>query len=106
MIQFLKNLWAIGWKLPAMVAVIRAIVDVVGSEQVQTLLEAFRDALKKEAPNPDIIPDTEPARLRLFDRIRQRRALDDLGLSKADYDAACRIKGVSGSLDGSDNFHA
>lgn len=99
MIQLFKNILAIGSKLPAIIAVIRAIADVVGSDQVQALLEAFRDALKKEVPNPDIIPDTEPARLRLVDRIRQRRALDDLGLSKADYEAACRIKGVSGSID-------
>ena len=69
---FLFNLWQILTKAPQIIGIIKAIIDIVGSAQVQKLLEAIRDALKQETQNPAVPPSTEPERERLVKRLVQR----------------------------------
>ena len=70
---FLLNLWQILIKAPQIIGIIKAIIDVVGSEQVQKILESIREALNKETPM-DSLPTSEPERERLVRRIFRRLA--------------------------------
>lgn len=85
MITFLSNLWIILAKAPALIGIIKALIDIVGSAQVQSFLTAVRDALKQEVPDKNTVPETEPERERLFQRIRRRMALADLNISEMEY---------------------
>ena len=67
---FLTNLWLILTKAPQIIGIIKTIIDIVGSTQVQKLLEAIRDAMKIEIA--DKPPQTEPERERLVRRFLQR----------------------------------
>ncbi|MDR0328412.1 MAG: hypothetical protein LBI05_08970 [Planctomycetaceae bacterium] len=69
---FLSNLWQILIKAPQIVGIIKAIMDIVGSAQVQKLLESIRDVLQTEVPNPDAPPQTEPERERIIKRLLRR----------------------------------
>ncbi|MDR0704302.1 MAG: hypothetical protein LBF88_04865 [Planctomycetaceae bacterium] len=93
MITLLKNLWVIGMKLPALIAILKSIIDVIGSEQVKRILEAIRDAVRGESviPIPET-PQTEAQRLRIVQRLRQRLALSWLNMTESEYTAYCRIK--------------
>lgn len=95
---FLFNLWALGGKLPAIIAIIRALVDIVGSDRVQKFLQTFKDALNSEADKLPGPPTTEPVRARLLDRVRQRLALQHLGMTEDQYVAFCDVRGVSGPI--------
>jgi hypothetical protein len=94
MLAFLSNLWAIGKRVPTVLAVIRVITDIIGSAQVQALLESIKDAVvrEKEVVGP---PKTEKKKVRLWDRIRRRQALDTLGMTEASYDAYCKANNIS-----------
>jgi hypothetical protein len=94
-IALLKNLLAIGRKLPAIIAILKSIIDVIGSDQVQKILEAIRGALIKESPEkiPEI-PQTENQRIRIVKRLQQRLGLAWLGMSEAEYVAYCNIKNI------------
>jgi len=85
MTQLLK-IWTILKHTPQIISIIAAIINFVGSEQVQKILEAIREALKKEAP-PDALPTTEPERKRLVDRLFRRLAFTNLGMSEDAYAA-------------------
>jgi hypothetical protein len=74
---FLTNLWQILRTAPQIVGIIKAILDVVGSAQVQKILESIRDALKTEVPNSAALPTTEPERERLVKRLFRRLAPRD-----------------------------
>ena len=74
---FISNLFSILWKVPSAIGIIKAIMNIVGSDAVKQILEAIRGAVQSE-PNPT--PDTEPERKRLFQRIRDSVALRLLGL--------------------------
>jgi hypothetical protein len=91
---FFYNLFSILKKAPAIISIVKALIDVIGSQQVQTFLESFRDALKKEVPTPDNVPVTEPERLRLLDRVRKNLSLGWLGMRKSDYVTYCRFIGI------------
>ena len=69
---FLSNLWQILIKAPQIIGIIKAIIDIVGSAQVQKILESIRDTLKTEVSNPDAPPTTEPERERLVKRLLRR----------------------------------
>ena len=69
---FLSNLFQILLKAPQIIGIIKAILDIVGSEQVQNILESIREALKKEVP--DALPQSEPERKRLVRRLFRRLA--------------------------------
>jgi hypothetical protein len=69
---FLSNLWQILMKAPQIVGIIKAIMDIVGSAQVQKLLESIRETLTMEIPNPDSPPQTEPERERIIKRLLRR----------------------------------
>lgn len=69
----LSNLWQILRSAPQILGIIKAIIDVVGSTQVQKILESIRDALKTEML-PGVIPTSEPERERLVKRILRRLA--------------------------------
>ena len=97
MLVFLKNLWAIGRRLPAIIAIIRTIIDVVGSETVQAFLEAIRDAVIKEKGTVEP-PKTDTERRRLWDRILRRRAFDTLGVSESTWESFCQANNVSGKI--------
>jgi hypothetical protein len=66
---FLTNLWQIITKAPQIIGIVKAIIDIVGSTQVQKLLEAIRDAMTSEIADPNKPPQTEPERERLVKRL-------------------------------------
>jgi len=68
---FLSNLFHILFKAPQIIGIIKAILDVIGSTQVQKVLESIRDALKTEKQE-NSIPTSEPERERLVKRIFKR----------------------------------
>jgi len=74
LMTFLFNLLQILFKAPQIIGIIKTILDIVGSAQVQRLLESIRDALKTEVPHPDSPPPTEPERERLVKRLFRRLA--------------------------------
>jgi len=82
---FLSNLWQILVRAPQIIGIIKAIIDIVGSTQVQKILESIRDVLKTECPNPVRPPSTEPERERIVRRLFRRLALGSLELSEQEY---------------------
>ena len=91
-------LWKLGWKVPKAFAVIRLILAVLGSAEVLELLELIGVAAKKETETLSGPPDTERDRIKLFDRIRQRFALNQLGMTETQYVAFCNVNNVSGPI--------
>ena len=81
---FLSNLWQILIKAPQIIGIIKAIIDLVGSTQVQKILEAIRDALQTEVSNPALPPATEPERERIVQRLFRRLAFKSPGASEED----------------------
>jgi hypothetical protein len=77
--MIITNLLQILFKAPQIIGIVKAILDIVGSEQVQKILESIRDALKTELPNPTLPPETEPERKRLVRRTFRRLALNNSG---------------------------
>jgi hypothetical protein len=77
-------LWILG-KAPPIIAVVTAMIDLLGSAQVQALLEAIREAIKKEVATQGTLPKTEEERVGFFKRIFQRWALGHLGISEREY---------------------
>jgi len=71
---FLVNLWLVLKAAPQIIGIVKAIIDLVGSAQVQKILEAIRDALKQEIPTRDSIPTSEPERARIVTRLFRRLA--------------------------------
>ena len=69
---FLSNLWQILIKAPQIIGIIKAIIDIVGSAQVQKILETLRDALKTEISQSASLPTSEPERERLVKRFLRR----------------------------------
>jgi hypothetical protein len=94
LLSLLKLFWTFGKHLPAIVSVITQIVSIIGSEKVQKVLESIRDIVKQESPEkiPDI-PQTEHQRERIVERVWRRISLAKLGISEADYDSYCAIRG-------------
>jgi hypothetical protein len=82
----LPSLFKILKKTPDVIVVLKMIMDVVGSEQVQKILEAIRDALKKETL-PDSLPTTEPERERIVTRLFKRLAFKTLNITEQQYTA-------------------
>ena len=70
---FLSNLWHILVKAPQIIGIIKTIIDIVGSAQVQNILESIRDILKAEVSNIDL-PSTESERVRIVKRLFRRLA--------------------------------
>jgi hypothetical protein len=68
---FLFNLWQIGRSAPQIIGIVKAIIDVIGSKQVQSILDSIREALKTET-HSNVIPTSEPERERLVRRILRR----------------------------------
>ena len=85
MLTFIGNLWTILTAAPQVIGIVKAIIDLVGSAQVQQIFEAIRDALKKEVPALEKPPATEPERKRLVQRLFKRMALKELGMSEQDF---------------------
>jgi len=85
MTQLLK-IWTVLKHVPQIIAIITAIINVVGSEQFKNMLEVLREALKKEAP-PDALPTTEPERKKLVQRLWQRLACNTFGYTEQEYAA-------------------
>jgi len=71
--KLLLNLYHILRKAPQIIGIIKAIIDVIGSKQVQNILEAIRDAINTEAPTVGTC-ESEPERERLVRRILRRLA--------------------------------
>ena len=66
---FFVNLFQILFKAPQIIGIVKAILDIIGSKQVQRILESIQDALKTET---DAIPTSEPERERFLKRIFRR----------------------------------
>ena len=88
----ITNLWHILWKAPQIIGIIRAILDIVGSAQVQKILETIRDAVKEEVPYPPKSPPTEEERKGLVRRMFRRLAFKSLNMSEQEYTAFCNLK--------------
>ena len=71
---FLVNLWQVLKAAPQIIGIVKTIIDLVGSAQVQKILEAIRDALKQEIPTSDAVPISEPERKRIVTRLFRRLA--------------------------------
>jgi hypothetical protein len=95
MLNFFSNLWVIGLRIPGFLAALRMILDIFGSEVVQSTIEAVKDAILKQK-EIDGQPTTEPERRRFFDRVRRRLAFGALGMTETQYVAFCNIQGVAG----------
>jgi hypothetical protein len=93
--MIITNLLQILFKAPQIIGIIKAILDIVGSEQVQKILEALRTALIQEVPNPAIPPKTEPERERLIQRFFRRLTLNHLGMSEQAYNEILRDQHLS-----------
>jgi len=87
---FISNLWAILWKAPQIIGIIRAIIDVIGSAQMQRVLEAIRGAMHDEGAPPNGTTD-EPTRERLVTRIFRRLAFRTLGVGEEQYTDMCKL---------------
>ncbi|MCL2743642.1 MAG: hypothetical protein FWE67_07310 [Planctomycetaceae bacterium] len=81
----ISNLWTIIWKAPQIIGIIRAIIDITGSETFQKILEFIQDILKLEPlpPNPD--KESEPDKQRLLERLKKRIGLSMLKMDEGDY---------------------
>jgi len=86
------NLWKIWRSAPQIIAILTAIMDIIGSAQVQSLLESIRDALKKEVPHPAKPPATEPERKRVVQRLLRRLVAKDIGLSDTEFTNFCNLQ--------------
>jgi hypothetical protein len=80
MMQFLTNLFSIIVKAPSIIAVIKAIMDVIGSEQIQKILESIRDILKDKTVSVPPQDAPEPVKATLRQRIREKLGLALLGM--------------------------
>jgi hypothetical protein len=105
MLTFIQNFWVILTKAPAIISIIRAIIDVVGSDQVQKILEVIRDALIKEAPPTKIpdIPETENQRQRIVDRLKRKLGLSWSGLNESELDAFLTFRDIKNTMASHEN---
>jgi hypothetical protein len=89
LLTFLKNLFSILYKVPAAITILKAIMDILGSETVKAVLEAIHDAVTK-SKTTDTPIDTLPTqeRQRFIERLRLRVGQRLLGLSDSQYAAA------------------
>ena len=85
MFTFITNLWAIATKAPQIIGIIAAIMNVLGSTQVQKILTAIRDAMKDEGAIPNTAD--EPTRERIGRRVLRRLALRNLNITEGQYAA-------------------
>ena len=105
MLTFIKNiptiivvLYRLGWKAPKALAIIGAILAVIGTEQFQKLIEALGVATEKEADKLPVLPESEPEKARFLDRVRHRFVMNQLGMSERTYVAFCKMQGISGDI--------
>ena len=87
MFTFITNLWAIATKAPQIIGIIAAIMNVLGSTQVQKILEAVREAMQAESQTTTPIQSDEPARERFVTRVLRRLALRNLDITEGQYAA-------------------
>jgi len=76
---FISNLFSILWNIPSVIGIIKAIMDIVGSDAVKQILEAIRGVVQSEA-KITTTPETEQERKWFLQRIRDRVGLRLLGL--------------------------
>jgi hypothetical protein len=114
MIATIKNLWTltksfpnivsffvmVGKIAPAIIALVKEIAAVFGSDETKKLIESIKETVKQESPRniPDI-PQTEGQRRRILDRVRQRLGLSWLGLSEQEYGQICALKGMPTNIE-------
>jgi hypothetical protein len=72
MITFISNLYSVLTKAPAVIGLIKAIIDIVGSTEMTSIINSIKDALQKESPAGDTVKVTESDKIRLGQRIRNR----------------------------------
>lgn len=103
MLTFLGNLWRIGTRLPAILSILREIMDIVGSVQVQAILQSIKNILTNEVEQEKAVPTTEAGRKRLLDRFRRRQALAWLGMTEPEFDSLCQEERRSNNHSDSNN---
>ena len=73
MLTFLYNLCSVLKNVPAAITIIKAIMDIVGSESVKTVLKAVQDAVQQLKPTDTPIESLPPQeRKRFRERVQQR----------------------------------
>jgi hypothetical protein len=93
MLTFISNLISVLWKVPSVIGIIKAILDVAGSDAVKQIIEAVRDVIAKiKQEQPEILqPATETGRRRLIDRIKERLAQRFLEIDDVQFATMKRI---------------
>jgi hypothetical protein len=92
---FLYNLFIVITKVPALIGIIKAILDILGSETVRAVLQAIQDAVQKFKPADGTPVDDLPPqeRKRFIDRIRLRVGQRLMGLNDEQFAATMRAFG-------------
>jgi hypothetical protein len=81
MLSFLSNLFVIARKAPAIIGIIRTVIDIVGADSVKEIMRLVRDAVQSaqiEKPSPD---DDPAERLRIFRRVKDKIGQRCLGIT-------------------------
>jgi hypothetical protein len=87
MLTFLYNLFIILRKVPTAIGIVKAILDIVGSETVTQLFAIVHEAVQRvkiENPAPQGLT-TAPERQRFLQRLRGRIAQRMLGVSDTEF---------------------
>jgi hypothetical protein len=104
MLTFIQNLWVILMKAPAIISIVRAIMDVIGSGQVQKILESIRDAITSETTEGESdIPVTEGQRRRFIDKLKYRLGLAWAGFDEDDLNEFLTYRDIRNSMDNHEN---
>jgi spore maturation protein SpmB len=92
MLKIIPNLFSILFKIPSAIGLLKAILDIVGSEAVQQILGLIHETVQRiKIDHPSITPNisilTTPEQERLLKRIRNRIAQKMLGVSDTEFTA-------------------
>ena len=100
MFPFISNLFSIIRQVPAIISIVKAIIDIVGSDATKNILEAVRDAVTKTAPDGKIDTLPQPERKRLIKRLLPRVGQRLLGITDSQLETAMRAFGRGVEDDG------
>jgi hypothetical protein len=70
--QFIYNIFIILSNVPAIIAIVKGVINCFGSAEAKQLLDTIKDALPTEKPNTPVDEMTEPQRQRVLGNFLQR----------------------------------
>ncbi|MDR1922812.1 MAG: hypothetical protein LBQ66_00440 [Planctomycetaceae bacterium] len=95
--SLITNMWAIGKNIPTIIAIVKSICDLIGSDAVQSVFQSIKETIEKiKIAQPDVIEVTpeKTAEEKLTERIKERLSLAWLDVSDADYLALRHTKRI------------